>query len=268
MNPMIKGLTLLSTRIKQKVNSALLTERCVSCLAPTTDHGLCAACRSDLPANTPACPRCALPLPDSATGLCCGDCLRDPPPFARARIPWRYEFPVDRMIGRYKYQGQRKYGRPLMAGLARHLEEALAREPDCRPEALIAAPMHPARRRQRGFNQAQDLAEYLGRTLDLPVLRGRVHRTRRTPTQRGLDRAGRLANLNDSLSLTGEPPASVAIVDDVVTTGATARALASLLKSAGTQRVELWALARTPAPVSPRPHPAVSPPAEQWPDWR
>ena len=125
---MIKGLTLLSTRIKQKVNSALLTERCVSCLAPTTDHGLCAACRGDLPANTPACPRCALPLPDSATGLCCGDCLRDPPPFARARIPWRYEFPVDRMIGRYKYQGQRKYGRPLMAGLARHLEEALARE--------------------------------------------------------------------------------------------------------------------------------------------
>lgn len=230
--------------------------RCPNCLATGATDGLCRACRADLPRNHSACRSCALPLPDIAAGLYCGECQKQPPPFTRARIPWRYEFPVDRMISRYKYRGQRHYGRPLMAGLAGYLEEAFEAEPGLRPQALIAVPMHPARRRQRGFNQAQDVAEYLGQALEIPVLTGVLRRTRKTQTQRGLDRSARLQNLAGAFVVDGSLPASVALVDDVVTTGATARALGSLLLAAGVEHLELWALARTPAPVS-RQRPAV-----------
>lgn len=240
----------LSTITRLLVNSVAGGEPCANCLAAGATDGLCRGCRADLPRNHHACFRCALPLPESAGGLLCGECQKHPPPFTRARIPWRYEFPVDRMISRYKYRGQRKYGRPLLAGLASHLEEALATEPWLRPRALIPVPMHPARRRQRGFNQAQDLAEYLGQALDIPVLSGVVRRTRETRTQRGLDRSGRLRNLAGAFVVEAVPPPSVALVDDVVTTGATARVLGAQLLAAGVEHLELWALARTPAPVS------------------
>lgn len=264
---MIKRLRLLSTIITGQVNRIAGSEYCVNCLATDAADGLCPDCRADLPRNLSACQSCALPLPETAEGLCCGECLKQPPPFTRARIPWRYEFPVNRMISRYKYRGQRHYGRPLMAGLASYLEEDFRAEPHLRPQALIAVPMHPARRRQRGFNQAQDVAEYLGRVLKIPVVSGVVRRTRKTQTQRGLDRSHRLRNLANAFVVEGVLPASVALVDDVVTTGATARALGSVLLAAGVERLELWALARTPAPVSGK-HPAVPGPGGQWPDWR
>jgi len=259
---MIIRLPQLSTLTNKMVNRVTGEELCTNCLAAGATDGLCRGCRADLPRNHNTCVSCALPLPESAAGLLCGECQKHPPPFTRARIPWRYEFPVDRMISRYKYRGQRKYGRPLLAGLASHLEDALAAEPWLRPQALIPVPMHPARRRRRGFNQARDLAEYLGQALDIPVLAGVLRRTRETHTQRGLDRSRRLRNLAGAFVIDGMPPASVALVDDVVTTGATARVLGSLLREAGVEHLELWALARTPA-IARRPRPAVPAPGGQ-----
>src|SRR5690554_7947722 len=100
---MINGLKPLSTLIGQKVNSAKQGCRCVTCLSPHASFGLWQGCRDDLPAIRWACHTCALPLHFASPWLQCGECEVAKPPFCRALIPWRYQFPVDGMIGRYKY---------------------------------------------------------------------------------------------------------------------------------------------------------------------
>lgn len=241
---MINGLHSLSTLIKRKVNSAKQGGLCVTCLAPQAISGLCDGCRNDLPAIRWACRTCALPLAFPHPGLQCGECQVSPPPISRTLIPWRYQFPVDGMIGRYKYHGHRKFVRPLLAGMGEYLEQQL--EPEQLPDVIIPTPMHWARKWQRGFNQAQDIAEYMGLRLDIPVGHGMVRRKRRVRAQRGLNRASRLTNLAGVFEVRGPVPERVAIVDDVVTTGATVRILARALQEAGARDVQVWALARTP----------------------
>ena len=243
---MIKGQGPLSTIMALMVDSRRTAGHCVGCLASAASHGLCAACRADLPRNRQACATCGLPLPGAAGGYVCGECQKSPPAFDHALIPWRYQYPVDTMIGRYKYRHQRQFARPLVHDFVRFAEQALAESAMPRPEVLVPAPMHPARRRRRGFNQAADIAEHLGRHLGIPVDHHLIARTRTVVPQSGLNRAQRQANLSGLFRVLKEPPASLALVDDVVTTGATARALASELQKAGAQSIGLWALARTP----------------------
>lgn len=243
---MIKGLNWLSTLMELKVNSERRAGACVACLTPNAFNGLCAPCRLDLPVNHWACRVCALPLPIAGHDRVCGGCLTDPPPFDRALIPWRYQFPVDSMIHRYKYLGQHRFARPLIQDLGHRLTDVLAADDQAGPQALIPAPMHRHRRRERGFNQAQDIAEHLGQHLCLPVHGGLVHRGRQVRAQRDLKREQRLENLKGVFEVHGRVPERIAIVDDVVTTGATVRALASLLRQAGARHIEVWALARTP----------------------
>ncbi len=243
---MIKGLNWLSTLMTLKVNSEAGAGLCAGCLSAKAFNGLCAPCRSELPVNHWHCRCCALPLAYPSAALTCGDCLKFPPPYNRSVIPWRYQYPIDGMIGRYKYHGQRTFARPLLADFCNHLTAALSTPDVPTPDLLIPAPMHPRRRWQRGFNQAQDIAETVGRRLDLPVAATLVRRTRATQAQRELNREARLANLRGVFEVRGEVPARVALVDDVVTTGATVRALAAVLRDAGTQDIQVWALARTP----------------------
>lgn len=241
---MINGLKSLSTLINQKVNRTKRGGRCVTCLSPHASFGLCQGCRDDLPAIRWACHTCALPLPFASPGLRCGECQVSAPPFSLALIPWRYQFPIDGMISRYKYNGQHKFVRPLLTGFGDFLEQHLA--PGQRPDALIPAPMHWSRRWQRGFNQARDIAEFAGTRLDIPVAADVVRRRRRVKAQRKLNRAERLINLAGVFEVRGPVPARVAIVDDVVTTGATVRLLAQALREAGARDIQVWALARTP----------------------
>lgn len=243
---MIKGLNWLSTFMELKVNSVRQGGLCVACLCPNAFNGLCQPCRADLPVNRWHCRCCALPLAFPSAELLCGDCLKFPPPFSLSCIPWRYQYPLDGMIGRYKYNGQRKFARPLLADFAGLLEQRLNSEALPKPDVLVPAPMDSKRRRRRGFNQARDMAEYLGRDLGIPVAAGLVRRVRRVGAQRELNRAARLANLRGVFEVTSAAPERVAIVDDVVTTGATVRVLASALREAGARDIQVWALARTP----------------------
>lgn len=240
---MIKGLETLSTLLTLKVNSG---GSCMACLDPAASFGLCKPCHEELPWNRWQCGQCALPLAFASDQMTCGECLKDPPPFNRVIAPWHYRFPVDRMIHRYKDSGQRAFAKPLLRGLGEHLKTTLATHPDWRPDLLVPAPMHPARRRARGFNQASDIAEHLSRELTLPWSPGLTTRTRKVQSQRGLGRQARLTNLAGIFEVIKPPPAHVAIIDDVVTTGATVRLFAQALKNAGAQHVQVWALARTP----------------------
>lgn len=266
---MIKPRSLLSTGFRNLVNRfrhwhepvgtptfrqthQLLPDLCVTCLAPDAEEGLCHGCRQDLPRNTTACYRCGLPLTLAApaASLVCGECLKRPPAFSHAFIPWCYQFPVDRMIGQYKYRAQRHFVRPLLADFGALAQHRMAENPSQRPQLLVPAPMHRKRQRKRGFNQAADIAEALSLATDIPWSSELLRRTRATAAQSGLDRRQRLSNLKGVFEVTGEVPAHVAVVDDVVTTGATARTLATLLQQHGAQTVEIWALARTPAQSS------------------
>lgn len=157
--------------------------------------------------------------------------------------PYAYRYPVDRLVQRFKFAGDLAAGRWLGERLADRVRE----EP--RPDLLVTPPLATHRLRERGFNQAHELAKTVGRALDLPVARRGLSRRRQTTPQPGLGRLARRANLAGAfecrLDLRGR---RVAIVDDVLTTGATADALGEALRQCGASAVEVWVVARTPDP--------------------
>ncbi|GHC25411.1 ComF family protein [Aidingimonas halophila] len=124
------------------------------------------------------------------------------------------------------------------------LERSLPGTGERLPEVLIAVPLHEERAKQRGFDQADWLASRLARRLGMRYLRAR--RVRSTPTQRGLSRKRRRTNLDGAFAIDTPLPYRVAILDDVMTTGATLDALGKACQSAGATHVEVWAVARTP----------------------
>jgi ComF family protein len=209
---------------------------------------LCGPCETDLPWLAGQCAVCALPLPTQ--GLACGACLRQLPAFSRVEAPWHYAFPIDTLITRFKHQARWPLGRLLAELLARHLHHAYA-EGLPRPHRILPVPLARARQRQRGFNQAAMLAHWLGRELQLPVDEHLLLRARDTPAQQGLDARARQRNLRQAFGLAAHAAVEnqhLALIDDVLTTGATAHALARLLRQAGAARVDVYCLARTPKP--------------------
>ncbi len=170
----------------------------------------------------------------------CGRCLQRPPVFDACVAPFRYAFPVDRMIQGLKYRRELVYGRILGQLLARHLSRR-----ETRPELVIPVPLGLARYRERGFNQARELALPVCRSLGLTVSSHLVVRHRETQEQASLDRNERLKNTQRAFALTAPLTARhVAIVDDVVTTGSTANEISKVLRAAGVEWIEVWAVAR------------------------
>ncbi|HET7843355.1 MAG TPA: ComF family protein [Xanthomonadales bacterium] len=223
----------------------LLPLRCLLCGAPgARGRDLCEGCARDLARNEICCPRCALPLKTPAP--LCGECVEREPPFASAWVPFRYAHPLDLLEARFKFRGDLAAGR-VLAGL---LIERVSLEPPGRPDAIVTVPLHVSRLRERGYNQAFELAKPLARSLGIPIERDLLQRVRATPAQTGLDAASRRRNLRRAFAVdTNRPlPAHVALFDDVMTTGATLRECARTLRRAGVARVDVWALARAPQP--------------------
>lgn len=236
----------------QRIAAALFhlqPSHCLLCDGPAdTRHALCSGCQDDLPWLATPCSVCALPLP--AAGLTCPRCLRRAPAFARVEAPWHYAFPLDTLIKRFKHQGDWPLGRLLAALLGEHLQHAWL-EGLPRPDLLLPVPLSARRLRQRGFNQSALLARWLGAALQLPQHEHWLLRVQDTPAQQGLDAAARRRNLRGAFAVAAGAALAgrhVALVDDVLTTGATAEALARLLRGAGATRVDVYCLARTPAP--------------------
>lgn len=225
-----------------RLGLALLPARCLVCgERGANGQDLCRDCREALPWNRSACARCALPLPMPAP--LCGRCRRAPPPFEASRAAFRYGVPLDRLLPRLKFHGDLAAGR-LLAQLA---ADALAGAP--RPQLLLPVPLHPARLRQRGYDQALELARPLARALSVPLCADRLFRLRATAAQSELGASARRRNVRDAFALRPGPlPAHVVVFDDVMTTGATLAECCRTLRQAGVARVEAWAIARAPAP--------------------
>ncbi|MDA3921761.1 MAG: ComF family protein [Salinisphaera sp.] len=220
---------------------ALLGPRCLLCQAPSTlSRALCDGCWGDLPHMQRQCVHCALPLGDVQTGDCCPVCAKAPI-FDAAIAACGYIQPMPWLITGLKFRGRMSHA-PLLADLLATRIESL--NPPL-ADVLLPVPLHPRSYRRRGFNQAERIAQRLGRRLQRPVATDWVRRIRDTQPQSQLTAAQRRANVHRAFA--ADPVADgrhVAIIDDVVTTTRTAAAMAQALRRAGASRIDLYCVAR------------------------
>jgi ComF family protein len=215
--------------------------RCVFCDDSPAPGGICQACLRDLPGGGQArCPVCAIDMPEPEV---CGNCLRQHPPFQHARSAFSYGFPLDAAIQRLKYAPDLQLAAPLAALLA----QAVRTEP--RPDLVVPMPASPRRLRSRGFNQAAELARGVAAALALPLALNAVVRSTEAVPQAGLSLAERARNVRGAFRCDSDLSGlRIAVVDDVLTSGASLAELARALRRRGASAVVGWMLARTPRP--------------------
>lgn len=222
-----------------KIWTGVFPPRCTLCQGVGWDNlDLCRACAEDLPRPRHRCPLCAAEV-ELPNGLPCAACIRRPPAFDRVLAPFRYRAPVDFFIQQLKF-----HERLAMATLLAALFDLEA--PPGSPAALIPVPLHPRRLRQRGFNQALELARHLAERRAATLLPRGLIRRRATVPQSELPAPRRRQNLKRAFKVNGVTPlpSHVALIDDVMTTGATAHECAATLKANGVERVDVWVMAR------------------------
>ena len=216
----------------------ILPARCFVCRQPAQPRiALCTHCHNGLPYNHTACSNCARPLADH--GLVCGHCQQIPPYYDQAIAPLLYQDDVRQLILELKFQEKLRNAR-LLAQLFH--EKLPAAE---RPELLIPVPLHRKRLRERGYNQSLELAKELGKLTGIPIDSQSTRRSRYTERQADLPLKDKKGNVKNAFEIAGSPMAShVAIIDDVMTSGHTVDELARVLKQAGIEQVDIWAIGR------------------------
>jgi ComF family protein len=211
-------------------------QTCQLCGTACEQGMLCGPCREDLP-WLPArrCVQCAASL---TSGRICGACLDRPPRFDRVEAVFAYRFPVDGLVRTCKYGG-----RLALAGL---LGDELARVVTGGVDAIVPMPLAPRRLAERGFNQALEIARPVARITGIPLLRDACRKVTDTPPQAALPWDERARNIRRSFACDADLRAKrIAVVDDVLTTGATLNELARVLRRAGAAEVHGWVVART-----------------------
>jgi ComF family protein len=201
---------------------------------------VCEACDASFERVAQACPCCALPLAESRR---CGACLSHPPAFDAAIALFAYRFPLERLMHRFKYGGDLACGKWLASELASRVAH------ETPPQLLVVPPAARERLHRRGFNPAAEIAKVVARRARARLAPHLVRRVREQAPQAGLPRRERVANLRGAfVARTPLAGLDVVVVDDVMTTGATAEAMARALKDAGAATVRIWVVARTPEP--------------------
>lgn len=224
------------------IQDYLFPPTCILCGNEGFDsRDICHSCYSQLPGNDFSCFRCAEILAGSRSDVgLCGRCLSHAPAFDRTYAPYIYQGAVSRLITSLKFNACYQNARLLGILLAEYLEQ-YADKPDC----IIPVPLHKTRYRQRGCNQAIEIARIVAKELQVPLDLDSCARRRDTPHQTGLAAKQRRKNMKNAFAVVKPIDAShVAIIDDVMTTGSTAHELAALLKKSGVMRVDVWVCAR------------------------
>lgn len=220
----------------------LLPSVCLSCRRGAVEElfrgGVCRSCWESLPPPDPErCGRCDETLPGAPFGALCGRCLLDPPAFGSLRAAAPYRGPARRILLAFKFEGADFLGARMAEAMARRLEP---------PEALeiAAVPATRRARRTRGYHPAAVLAAALADRLGLPFAADRLVKVRDTEIQSRVPAARRAANVRRAFAVRGAPARRVLLVDDVATSGATARECAALLDGAGARTIAVWCFAR------------------------
>jgi ComF family protein len=219
-----------------KISNRILPQNCLLC--KQEDHGLaiCSACLADLPWQVEnCCQLCGL----ISNNPICGRCLKQAPAFNHTYAVFQYAYPIDALIPYYKYH----HALHLCQTLGELLAQKLITQ---NIDYLIAMPMHPYRIRERGFNQSLELAKVVSRITNIPLHAFSCQRIKHTPPQASLAHKDRIKNVKDvfacSQDYTGK---RIAMIDDVMTTGASLNELAKTIKKAGAREVSCCVLART-----------------------
>lgn len=221
----------------------LFPANCGGCLKALSqgERFFCDACDKTLPYLDNYCTRCGQPFSDAHTGDC-GQCLAKPPAFDRCFCPFEYASPISDDICRLKYAEQPQVAKRLASMFVQELK----RQDLPLPNALVSVPMHNRQLRKRGFNQSTQLAKQLSKQLNLPIINGALIKDKLTPRQATQTLAARKNNLKGSFKLQHTINYKhLAVVDDVVTSGATAQEIAKILKKNGVDYVHIWGVART-----------------------
>jgi len=218
--------------------------------APTPRPALfCDACVSAMPRNgAPVCTRCGLELPGAFDAIVqCAACRSSPPAFEMARSLWRYEGPMQQAIQQFKYHRRWRIGQWLAQEMARFAQATLPLE---EVAVILPVPMHWLKQRVKGYNPAEHLALTVARSLQKPAMPGALRRVRWTATQTRLRWHERFRNVRQAF-LARERAVrdrTVLLIDDVLTSGATASACALACQAAGARCVLVLTAARTPLP--------------------
>ena len=218
---------------------------CVFCGCDANqERELCTYCEAALTPLSHRCAICAGPLTAENEPIVCLSCTESPPPFDRICGLYLYQPPLAVLVRGLKFNSQLAYARLLGELMAERACSHWCKHVPL-PQALIPVPLHETRLRQRGFNQALELARPLARKLKLPIDDGCCRRVKATLPQTKLVAHQRARNLQQAFAVVKAVPYEhVAIVDDVVTTGSTVKALSAVLKASGVERVEIWCVGR------------------------
>jgi len=224
--------------IGTKFGHLLPEQPCLLCGGWSGVGVCCKACNDDLPRfPVDHCPICALPTLESAI---CGKCLKHLPSFDHTVAAFSYTFPIDQLVKALKFHQQLILVNLLADELTSRISE--------RADLITALPLHPLRLRERGFNQSQLIAARISQKLGIPLLSDACQRVRDTPPQSSLPWKERGKNIHHAFAVSRDADIQnkhVAIVDDVMTTGASIGELALTLKKAGASKVSAWVIART-----------------------
>ena len=208
--------------------------------APPSIHAVCRACLNDLPWQPKtSCPQCGL----ASSGMVCGSCLNSPPDFDVTKAVFLYAYPIDALILRYKYGNMLNLGDTFGEFLAEKINAE-----DCLKniDLIIPMPMHPQRLKERGFNQALEIAKILCKNHKEKLDYKSVERRTLTPPQASLPLKERVKNIKGAFKVNADLAGKrIAIFDDVMTTGASLNELAKTLKKSSASHVECWVIART-----------------------
>ncbi|MFT6030060.1 MAG: ComF family protein [Oleiphilaceae bacterium] len=252
--------SLQSSTFDSKLHSFFGVKNCYLCDEKIKTHPyFCDNCYQDLPTLNTKCFTCCLPLTLEShdlfsSNLLCGECISKPPSFNQTFCAYEYRFPINQIIRRIKYSKQRYWIKPLCQLLA---DEISVAELHCnhfsRPDILIPIPMHKSKSKIRGFNQADLIANFLSKKLNIPVAKKILLKTKNTETQAQLNKKQRMNNLQGSLSISKSTFKNnllkgkhIALVDDVMTTKTTCELASKLLLASGASRVDVMCIARTP----------------------
>ena len=226
----------------------LLPAQCLLCRLPSKNKLICKHCQASLIQERPCCQHCGLPLNKSRPF--CGDCLKQAHTFTQLHALADYQKPYSTLLKKFKYTKQLINGELLAELLIQSITHNISKQQLAQVDYLLPVPLHNKKHQQRGFNQAQLLAEKISKQLNLPVLIDAIKRQKKTNPQEGLSLSKRKNNLKDAFITTDMQQTQlsgsyIVVIDDVVTTGATVNSLCQVLLNAGVQRVDVWCICRT-----------------------
>lgn len=251
--PTIRDLPLSRARhVADALLNLLYPDSCFMCAVPIAHQCECGVCGNcwqriqELRISAPWCACCGLPFHgfDPGPGHLCSDCMTEPPPFSGGRSYGYYEAELSRLVLEFKFKGRRALARLLGPLLAATFSDCWKREDI---DLIVPVPLHPARKRERGFNQSELLARELACAVAVPVQTDIIRRGRHTLPQVGLSDPERLRNMRGAFVCGKQQAAAgrrVLLIDDVMTTGATVRSAALALLEGGALRVSVLTLAR------------------------